>query len=186
MNKKTLCKIFFLKLSSFALITNLLVTPVFSDQITTVIYSVEPNYTVVIPPTLMITDKDTLVGEENNVFIRSDSRIGNTETITVSLAVQNFEAKNLNSTMPFTVEYTRQIGAMKDASSTSIIKVEKAIPILVQTGARISAIIDINEATTGAEGISASVKAKATAEQVAMAGTAGTHIGTINFTVIKT
>ncbi|GHU42922.1 hypothetical protein FACS1894193_09040 [Bacilli bacterium] len=151
---------------------------------TNVTYTVPSTYTVVIPGTLAITTANTPVGDTNNVFIKTNSQVLDTEAITVSLAPQTFAATKTGSSMPFTVAYTTRDGATTTAGAT-VTTLASSTVILKQTGAQIAAVTDMTEDVTGAAGLSVTVKAQATAAQIAQASSAGQHTGTIQFSVAK-
>lgn len=160
------------------------------DEKTTVNYSVTPTYTVVIPATLTVSTIGTYDGATNNVFINSNSTIAATDKITVTLPVQDFEAKlSTTSTVPFTVKYTTKIGT--NTASTIDPGVDKittsAVTLLEQTGAEIAGTVNEDGAspTTGQPEISAGVQATVTAAQAAQADIAGAHVGAITFAVAK-
>lgn len=152
---------------------------------TTVTYTVPSTYTVVIPDSITLTTANTAVGETNNVFIKTSSQVGDSETITVSLAPQTFTATKTGSSMPFTVSYAVQNGTAASGAVDADATLSMAVPILIQTGTQIGAVADTTEATTGAANLSATVQARVTSTQIAQASIAGQHTGTIQFSVAK-
>lgn len=160
------------------------------DDKTTVNYSVTPTYTVVIPATLTVSTIGTYDGTTDNVFINSNSTIAATDKITVTLPVQNFEAKlSTTSTVPFTVKYTTKSGTNPaNTIATGVDKITtSAVTLLEQTGAQIAGTASEDGAspTTGQPEISAGVQATVTAAQAAQADIAGAHVGAITFEVGK-
>jgi lipopolysaccharide export system protein LptA len=136
---------------------------------------------------LTIQAANTAVGSEDNVFIKTDSRIATGDKITVSLTAQTFTAKDATevSSIPFTVKYVKQMGTTEDNSGTDVTTLASPVSILEQTGAQIAAITDNVETTTGADNISATVQALATDTQIVEADVSGVHTGTITFSVAK-
>ncbi|GAB2021071.1 hypothetical protein RyT2_01440 [Pseudolactococcus yaeyamensis] len=155
------------------------------DGATQVTYTVPSTYTVVIPDSIALTVPDTAVGTANNVFIKTNSQIADTETITVSLAPQTFTATKTISSIPFTVSYAAQNGTTTSPTVEAAATLSTAVSILTQTGAQIAVVGEMTETTAGAPDLSATVQAKVTAAQIAEASTAGQHTGTIQFSVVK-
>ncbi|GAX47882.1 PA14 domain-containing protein [Pseudolactococcus reticulitermitis] len=157
------------------------------DGKTVVDYTVTSNYTVVIPGTLTAPTNGTYTGAANNVFINSNSTIEDGKKITVALgASQTFEATlGMTSTIPFTVQYTSKIGATTGTPTPITSVGGTATTVLEQTSAQIAAVTseDALDATTGSDALSAHVEAAVTAAQAEKADVAGTHTGTVTFTV---
>ncbi|GAB2021070.1 hypothetical protein RyT2_01430 [Pseudolactococcus yaeyamensis] len=159
------------------------------DGATTVDYTVGAAYTVVIPSSLSVGTAGTYTGVANNVFINSNSVIAPTGKITVSLPVQNFEAKDATnaSTIPFTVRYTSQTGATTGVATVITNVTGSPVTLLEQTGAQIAAVTpeDAINAMIGTAAISAQVEATVTPAQLATADVSGTHTGVITFAVTQ-
>ncbi|GAX47883.1 hypothetical protein [Pseudolactococcus reticulitermitis] len=150
---------------------------------TNVTYTVPSTYTVVIPSALAITAADTYVGDTNNVFIKTSSQVGATETVKVTMPTpQTFKAVNGTSEIPLTISHQANgVGTATEVSSLA-----SEVTLLSKTGTEIGAEDSTGEtATVGVAALSATVKAKATTAQIATASFAGLHTGTIQFAVTK-
>lgn len=160
-----------------------------NDTLTIVNYTVASNYTVVIPATLTVSAPavdTTFVGDDNNVFINSNSTIEADKKITVTLPTQDFEAV-LGATLKikFNVRTGAKIGdAARDVKITTE-SLTTALTLLEQRSADIASVSteDAVDATTGTARLSARVEANITANQAAKANVAGTHTGPITFAV---
>ncbi len=160
-----------------------------ADGQTVVNYTVASNYTVVIPATLTVSAPavdTTFVGDDNNVFINSNSTIEADKKITVTLPTQDFEAVlGATSKIKFNVRTGAKIGdAARDVKITTE-SLTTALTLLEQRSADIASVSteDAVDATTGTARLSARVEANITANQAAKANVAGTHTGPITFAV---
>lgn len=151
------------------------------DGKTEVTYTVPSTYTVVIPASLAITAANTYVGDTNNVFIKTSSQVGETEHVKVTMPTgQTFKAVSGNSEIPLTISHKGNTAT----GETEVKSLTGVVTLLDKTGNDIGAVTPGGaETTTGEGALSATVKAKATAADIATAKIAGQHTGTIQFEV---